>query len=280
MPMITNAELKVIADRYANLIDSEDRDLYEEAQSIYVDEVSNVCVVLGLFDEVSQLREDRDSQQRTCIRVIEDRDRLSAEIVGALTDAGIAMLGEGATASGEVEAAIRRLAAQRDSFKAVEQGRAEVNYKQASLIRELRVQLREILSIGDEMGWPEKTSFDFSGARELLEHDSYDFSGLKDRKGYQRLFEVVIDTERGCDITEGEYDVRISQMFNNSWFGEDDYGLIRDAIAEEIESLNLPEEGCTSVIVYESGEGQDVYWTKFYRVVPMSAVLRSGGADV
>lgn len=102
--------------------------------------------------------------------------------------------------------------------------------------------------------------------------DEYDFSLLKGRKGDQKVFEITIETERGCDIKEGEYTVRITHLLGN-WLGSDDFGLIEEAVAEIIADLNLPEEGYTTFIAYESGECQDVFWTKWFEIATVSSVL-------
>ena len=102
--------------------------------------------------------------------------------------------------------------------------------------------------------------------------DEYDFSLLKGRKGDQKVFEITIETECGCDIEEGEYTVRITHLLGN-WLGSDDFGLIEEAVAEIIADLNLPEEGHTAFIAYESGECQDVFWTKWFEIATVSSVL-------
>lgn len=103
--------------------------------------------------------------------------------------------------------------------------------------------------------------------------EEYDFTRLKDRKGDQKVFEITIETECGCDIEEGEYTVRVTHLLGN-WMGSDDFGLIGDAIAEVVADLGLPEEGHTTFIAYESGERQDVFWTKWYEIATVASVLR------
>ncbi|MHC8299592.1 hypothetical protein [Pseudomonas sp. ZS1P83] len=102
--------------------------------------------------------------------------------------------------------------------------------------------------------------------------EEYDFSRLKDRKGDQKVFEITIGTECGCDIEEGEYTVRVTHLLGN-WLGSDDFGLIGDAVAEVIADLGLPEEGHTTFIAYESGERQDVFWTKWFEIATVASVL-------
>lgn len=54
--MTDRTELRLIAERYADLIDSDDLDSWNEARDIYVDAVSNVSVVLALLAENDRLR--------------------------------------------------------------------------------------------------------------------------------------------------------------------------------------------------------------------------------
>ncbi|MBK5416369.1 hypothetical protein [Pseudomonas sp. TH31] len=102
--------------------------------------------------------------------------------------------------------------------------------------------------------------------------EEYDFSRLKDRAGDQKVFKITIETECGCDIEEGEYTVRVTHLLGN-WLGADDFGLIGDAVAEVIADLGLPEEGHTTFIAYESGERQDVFWTKWFEIATLASVL-------
>lgn len=102
--------------------------------------------------------------------------------------------------------------------------------------------------------------------------EEYDFSRLKGRAGAQKVFEITIETECGCDIKEGEYTVRVTHLLGN-WLGDDDFSLIEEAVAEVIADLNLPEEGHTTFIAFESGERQDVFWTKWFEIVNVASVL-------
>lgn len=107
--------------------------------------------------------------------------------------------------------------------------------------------------------------------------EQYDFTRLKDRRGDKKVFEITIETECGCDVEEGEYTVRITHLLGN-WLGSDDFGLIADAVAEVVADLGLPEEGYTTFIAYESGEQQDVYWTKWFAIATVASVLAEPGA--
>ena len=100
--------------------------------------------------------------------------------------------------------------------------------------------------------------------------DCPDRATLPGIAGYKKVFQVFITTECGCDIEEGEYGVTIINMFD-SFIESGDFELIEEAIAEVIGDLTLPEEGKTPFIVYEAGEGQDVFWHKYYLVKMDSA---------
>ncbi len=107
--------------------------------------------------------------------------------------------------------------------------------------------------------------------------EEYDFTRLKDRRGDQKVFEITIETECGCDVEEGEYTVRITHLLGN-WLGSDDFGMIGDAVAEVVTDLGLPDEGHTTFIAYESGELQDVFWTKWFEIATVASVLAEPGA--
>ncbi|UST60752.1 hypothetical protein [Pseudomonas moraviensis] len=102
--------------------------------------------------------------------------------------------------------------------------------------------------------------------------EEYDFTRIKGRAGAEKVFEITIETECGCDITEGEYTVRVTHLLGN-WLGDDDFSLIEEAVAEVIGELKLPEEGHTTFIAYESGERQDVFWTKWFEIATVESVL-------
>lgn len=100
--------------------------------------------------------------------------------------------------------------------------------------------------------------------------DCPDRATLPGIAGSKKVFQVFITTELGCDIEEGEYGVTIINMFD-SFLESGDFELIEEAIAEVIGELTLPQEGQTPFIVYEAGEGQDVFWCKYYLVKTDSA---------
>ena len=86
----------------------------------------------------------------------------------------------------------------------------------------------------------------------------------------RNIVEVMVGTESGCSIEEGEYSVHISSVFGSldisSPGGADDASLIKDCIDNNIELLKLPEEGYTRVVLVESGEREDVFWHKYYEI--------------
>lgn len=111
------------------------------------------------------------------------------------------------------------------------------------------------------------------GRARIAGFDGYDFSGLKDRRSDQKVFEISIETELDCSLEDGEYTVRITNLLG-CWLGTDDFVMIEDAVSEVIGDLILPREGHTTFIAYESGERQDVFWTKWFEIVPVSAVVK------
>ena len=84
---------------------------------------------------------------------------------------------------------------------------------------------------------------------------------------------VMIRTESGCNIQEGEYSMSIDNIMgsldistHNIEVGVDDVSLIKDAIENEFDFSKLPDEGMTEIILKESGEWEDVFWNKFYEI--------------
>jgi len=81
---------------------------------------------------------------------------------------------------------------------------------------------------------------------------------------------VLVETEKGCDINEGEYSLYIMSFIGSldiySPGGVDDVSLIKDCILNHLDDLNLPEEGCTQIVLRESGEWEDVFWSKYYEI--------------
>lgn len=104
----------------------------------------------------------------------------------------------------------------------------------------------------------------------------YIFSRIEDRP--VNFVEVMITTELGCDPAEGEYTLHLVSIIGyldlTSYGGVDDISLIKECIENSLEELKLPEEGCTQVILEESGEWEDVFWHKYYNI---KRVCRVGG---
>lgn len=70
-------------------------------------------IAMGLFQAAKELRGERATLKA-------ESERLRVEIVGALTDAGVIMLADGATAAGEIPRAIARLAADAERWRKFE----------------------------------------------------------------------------------------------------------------------------------------------------------------
>ena len=94
------------------------------------------------------------------------------------------------------------------------------------------------------------------------------FQRIEDRS--VNYIEVCLYTESGCDASNGEYTMIINSFIGNldisSIGGVDDVSLIKDCIENSIDEIDLPKEGCTQIILKESGEWEDVFWHKYYEV--------------
>lgn len=88
------------------------------------------------------------------------------------------------------------------------------------------------------------------------------------------IVSVSIQTESGCDISEGEYTVSITGLVGalgiDSVGGNDDVTLIKEAVDNAImgDEIELREEGFKEVTLIESGEWEDVFWHKYYVIMP------------
>lgn len=188
-----------------------------------------------------------------------------------------------------VEEVALELLEELENFKAEVPKWTEREIKLIAESEKLKVDLREVKdaklglswALGEIMGERDKLKAEIealSSAVENLERsrvsgfEEYDFTRLKGRAGAEKVFEITIETECGCDIAEGEYTVRVTHLLGN-WLGEDDFGLIKEAVAEVIADLTLPEEGHTTFIAYESGERQDVFWTKWFEIATVESAL-------
>jgi len=81
----------------------------------------------------------------------------------------------------------------------------------------------------------------------------------------KNIVRALIQTTRGATITDGEYGVFISQIVG--LLGEGDFELVKEAISDCIDDLDLPIEGWTEVTLIETGEREDVFWNKYYQIV-------------
>jgi len=82
---------------------------------------------------------------------------------------------------------------------------------------------------------------------------------------------VGIYTANGCKPKEGEYEIRILYVIGSLDItpngGNDDISLIQECIDNDLDFNKLPEEGFTEIILEESGEWEDVFWHKYYKIV-------------
>lgn len=88
------------------------------------------------------------------------------------------------------------------------------------------------------------------------------------------IVDITIQTESGCDISEGEYSVSIVGFVGaldlSSVGGTDDATLIKEAVDEAIfnNDIELCEEGFKEVRFQESGEWEGFSWHKYYVIMP------------
>ena len=88
------------------------------------------------------------------------------------------------------------------------------------------------------------------------------------------IVDVAIQTESGCDPLEGEYTALITGFVGaldiTAAGGGDDATLIKEAVDEAImhNEIELCEEGFKEVRFIESGEWEDVFWHKYYVLMP------------
>ena len=104
---------------------------------------------------------------------------------------------------------------------------------------------------------------------------------LKDKS--LNVVSVLIFTEAGCDFDDGEYTAEISGFVGtldiSSNGGVDDVSLVKEAIEEEIDASLLPKEGVTQVMLEETGEWEDVFWHKYYRVKQLRNISQDYAED-
>ena len=88
------------------------------------------------------------------------------------------------------------------------------------------------------------------------------------------IVSVLIQTEGGCDPLEGEYSAHITSFVGmldiTQVGGLDDATLIKECIDNAImdNDIELCEEGFKEVRLVESGEWEDVFWHKYYVIMP------------
>ena len=88
------------------------------------------------------------------------------------------------------------------------------------------------------------------------------------------IVDVIIHTESGCNPLDGEYTAFITNFVGalnlTAFGGVDDATLIKEAVDEAImnNDIELCEEGFKEVRFQESGEWEDVFWHKYYVIMP------------
>ena len=88
------------------------------------------------------------------------------------------------------------------------------------------------------------------------------------------IVSVLIQTESGCNPLDGEYSAHIVSFIGmldmTQVGGIDDVSLIRECVDNAImnNDIELCEEGFKEVRLIESGEWEDVFWHKYYDLMP------------
>ena len=88
------------------------------------------------------------------------------------------------------------------------------------------------------------------------------------------IVDVLIQTQEGCNYLDGEYTASIISFVGSldltAVGGNDDATLIKECIynAVMLNDIELCEEGFKEVRVIESGEWEDVFWHKYYVIMP------------
>lgn len=87
---------------------------------------------------------------------------------------------------------------------------------------------------------------------------------------------VTMFIESGCNPSEGEYSLEITQIIGSlditAFGGVDDITLIKDAIEDNIDFSALPKEGFVEICLREDGEREDVFWNKYYVIAEIEKV--------
>lgn len=91
--------------------------------------------------------------------------------------------------------------------------------------------------------------------------------------GTKNIVRVAVWLESGCDIKKEEYGLTIEGFIGQFNIkprgGEDEVSLIKECADEFVSNIDfdIPEEGVIYLNMVESGEWQDVFYTKWYEVV-------------
>lgn len=109
--------------------------------------------------------------------------------------------------------------------------------------------------------------------------NDFTFQRIEDRP--VNVVQVLVHTESGCSVKEGEYTTLLGGFLGALSLdvpgGMDDPTLILDCIKEHIDEYVLPEEGCSEFILIESGEWQDVFWHKYYEIARATQMYPDNG---
>jgi hypothetical protein len=79
---------------------------------------------------------------------------------------------------------------------------------------------------------------------------------------------VTVYCEADCDVNKDEYSIHLTSFIGsldlNSPGGIDDISLIKEAVDEHVLNEQYHGDLVVSLVLKESGEWQDVFWTKWY----------------
>lgn len=93
-----------------------------------------------------------------------------------------------------------------------------------------------------------------------------------DNGGSKNIVRVCIWLESGCSLDNGEYGLTMEGVIGALNImpngGVDDVSLIRECAEEFISGIDfeIPGDGLIELMMIESGELQDVFYTKWYEV--------------
>jgi len=80
-----------------------------------------------------------------------------------------------------------------------------------------------------------------------------------------KKFQVSVWIPNYHKFGEGEYDLSINKILNG-WIDEDDFQLVKECIENDIEEKYLVNEIIIDITLIETGEWEDVFWHKYYKI--------------